>query len=205
MEIFSQAELCILRKLNSPKKIQDFLETIPINFDYRKDTCLSPRMVLRKNKAHCIEGAVLAAACLELHGQKPLIMDLSTTKNDFDHVLALFRQHSCWGAITKTNHAVLRYREPIYKTVRELAMSYFHEYFLDNGQKTMRSYSVPVDLSKIKTDWRTAEGRDVWEIAEALVKAKHIPVLNRKQVAGLRKADPIERKAGKLVNWKYRK
>jgi hypothetical protein len=93
-----------------------------------------------------MEGALLAAAILEFHGQKPLLMDLRSASEDLDHVVALFRQFGCWGAISKTNHAVLRYREPIYKTVRELAMSYFHEYFLDNGKKTLRAYSIPVDV-----------------------------------------------------------
>jgi hypothetical protein len=93
-----------------------------------------------------MEGALLAAAILEFHGHKPLLLDLRSTNDDLDHVVALFKQFGCWGAISKTNHVVLRYREPVYKTLRELAMSYFHEYFLDNGKKTLREYSVPFDL-----------------------------------------------------------
>src|SRR3989338_1352163 len=128
----SKEELSILRKLNTPRKIQDFLNKVPINFEEEGETCHSPRTLLKKNKAHCVEGAMFAALALKLQGHKPLILDLATTKEDYDHVVAIFRENGCWGAISKTNHAVLRYREPVYRTIRELVMSYFHEYFMDD-------------------------------------------------------------------------
>lgn len=191
----------MFRKLRTPRKIQDFLNTLRINFEERGETCSSPRTVLRRGSAHCMEGAMLAAAVLRIHGHPPLLVDLKATPDDFDHVLAVFKQHSCWGAITKTNHAVLRYREPVYRTIRELAMSFFHEYFDDDGKKNLRSFSMPVNLARFdRLNWMTA-AEDLWEIPEYLDAVRHYPMLNLAQRAGLRRADPIEIKAGKLVEW----
>lgn len=192
----------ILRGLKTPKKIQDFLNEIPINFEEKGDTCFSPRMVLKQRKAHCIEGAMVAALALRLQGKKPLVVDLTSSKKDFDHVICVFKEDGKWGAISKTNHAVLRYREPVYKDIRELVMSFFHEYFDDNGKKTLRSFSMPVDLSRFDhLNWAAAE-EDVWFVADFLADVKHYPILTRSQIAGLRKADPIEIEAGKLTEWK---
>lgn len=198
----SAAELRVLQKLNTPKNIQDFLDTIPMNHEPEGDTCLSPRRVLRERRAHCIEGAMLAALALRVHKRPALLMDLKATNNDFDHVVTLFQEDGCYGAISKTNHGVLRYREPVYRTLRELAMSYFHEYFLnDSGKKTLRSYSVPVDLSRFDAiGWMTNE-EDVWEIPMALEDARHIPLLTPKHIRNLRAADRIERKMGKIIEW----
>src|SRR3989344_8107116 len=134
---YSKGEIELFRKLDSPQKIQDYLNSIPFNFQVKKVTFMSPRLVLKNKKAHCVEGAMLASAILEFHGWKPLILDLRSTEKpyDYDHVVSVFKLNGCFGAISKTNHAVLRFREPVYKSVRELAMSYFHEYFLDNGRK----------------------------------------------------------------------
>lgn len=199
---FNKEELRILNRLKNPRKIQDFLNELRINFEENGDTCMSPRMVLRTNKAHCMEGALLAAVALRMHGHKPLVVDMTSTRKDFDHVIAVFRKNGHWGAISKTNHAVLRYREPVYKTIRELVMSFFHEYFNDNGIKTLRSYAGPVDLSRFdKKAWMTAE-EDVWYIPEYLADIRHKKILSIKQVLGLRKADEIEIKAGKLVEFK---
>jgi hypothetical protein len=199
---FNETEIKVLNKLNSPQKIQDYLNKLPINFEEDGGTARSPRQVLKLRKAHCIEGALLAAVALWYHGQKPLLLDLVTTKNDDDHVVALFKQNGCWGAISKTNHAVLRYREPVYKTVRELAMSYFHEYFKDTGQKTLRKFSRPYDLSKIKNkDWLIS-GEDLWEINNALDDYFHYDILTPKQIKKLRPAEMIEVEAGKLVEWR---
>src|SRR3989344_5359129 len=189
-------ELDLFRKFNTPQKIQDFLENVPINFDHRRDTCVSPRVMLRKNKAHCIEGAFFAAAVLWFHGNKPLLMDIQATDDDYDHVVALFRKDGRWGAISKTNHAVLRYREPVYKNIRELAMSYFHEYFDDKGKKNMRAYSEPFNLARLGTDWITSE-KDLWHIAEALDDSPHHKILTRGMIATLRRADEVEIKDGK--------
>lgn len=198
---FNDQELRILHKLSTPQKIQDYLNKLPINFEEQGDTARSPREVLRLQTAHCMEGALLAAVALWYHGQKPLLLDLVTTKNDDDHVVALFKQNGRWGAISKTNHAVLRYREPVYTTVRELAMSYFHEYFKDSGQKTLRKFSRPFDLSKITDRSWMVSREDLWEINNALEDSFHYNILSPKQVRRLRKAEPIEIAAGKLVEW----
>ncbi|MBI2057456.1 MAG: hypothetical protein HYT63_00510 [Candidatus Yanofskybacteria bacterium] len=198
-------ELVIFYRLSTPKKIQDFLEKLPINFEKKGDTCMSPRRILREKKAHCMEGALFAATALWFHGQKPLLLDLKSVDHDFDHVVALFKNPPAgggkWGAISKTNHAVLRYREPVYRDVRELAMSFFHEYFTDDGKKTMRSFSRPFNLQKFGYNWITSE-KDLWEIADALDASKHYPILTKKTLAGLRKADLVEIKAGKITQWK---
>ena len=160
-------------------------------------------MVLKNNKCHCIEGAILAALILRVNGYTPLILDFETTHNDEDHVVALFKKDNHWGAISKTNHAILRFREPVYKSIRELAMSYFNEYYLfSNGKKTLRKYSSPVNLKKFdKLGWMTTE-EEVWDIANYMADAKHHNMLNKKQIMGLRKADKIEIEAGKITEWK---
>ncbi|HVY67979.1 MAG TPA: hypothetical protein VHA30_03755 [Patescibacteria group bacterium] len=200
---YEPEEIKLFKKLNSAAKIQDFLETLRANFEKRGETCMSPRRVVRTGMAHCMEGALLAAAVLEFHGHKPLVVDLRSAKpHDDDHVVAVFRQFGCWGAVSKTNHAVLRYREPVYKTLRELVMSYFHEYFLDNGKKTLREYSLPFNVRRFdRLRWRTSE-RDLFEIPEALDAARHFPVASPAQMRNFRKADPIEIAAGKLVQHK---
>ncbi|PIN87993.1 hypothetical protein COV12_00845 [Candidatus Woesearchaeota archaeon CG10_big_fil_rev_8_21_14_0_10_32_24] len=195
-------ELEVLRKLNTPVKIQNFIDKLKINFEEDGDTCFSPKTVLKKNKCHCAEGAILAALALRVNGYPPLVVDLTSSKNDFDHVVAVFKKNKKWGAISKTNHAVLRYREPVYNSIRELVMSYFHEYFNDDGRKTLRSFSNPVNLSRFdRFGWMNTEG-DVYYIMDYLVSVKHFPILTRKQIFNLRKADEIEIKAGRLVEWK---
>lgn len=195
-------EVKILKQLNTSSKIQDFINKVPMNFETRGETCFSPRMVLKENKAHCMEGALFAAAVLRLQGQKPLVMDLEATKKDFDHVIALFQRNRHWGAISKTNHAVLRYREPVYKSIRELAMSFFHEYFDDNGKKNLRSYSLPVNLARFDNINWIASDEHLWEIPEYLASIKHFPILTRSQIFQLRKADKVELDAGDVIEWK---
>ncbi len=202
MHGLTKEELRLLRGLDSPGKIQDYLDFIPINREPGGDTCLSPRRVIRERRAHCIEGAMLAALAFRLQGQKPLVLDLTSSARDFDHVVALFKRHDCWGAVSKTNHAVLRYREPVYRTLRELVLSYFHEYFDSHGVKTLRSYSSPIDLSRFDgLDWATNE-EDNWFIAEHLADVRHFPLLTRPQIATLRKAHPTEIQAGEIEEWK---
>jgi hypothetical protein len=139
----SKEETLLFKKLKTPGTIQDYLDSLPSNFERRGETSRSPRLVLAHKEAHCFEGALFAAAVLWYHGKKPLLLDLKTGRGDFDHVVTLFKTNGYWGAISKTNHAVLRFRDPLYKTIRELALSYAHEYFLDNGKKTLLSYSRP--------------------------------------------------------------
>ncbi|MBI4437983.1 hypothetical protein HY631_03485 [Candidatus Uhrbacteria bacterium] len=201
---FTKEEFRILKSLKTPKRIQDFLDALSINFEETGDTCLSPRRVLRERHAHCIEGAMLAALALRLQGARPLLMDLASAHGDQDHVVALFQERGRWGAISKTNHAVLRYREPVYATVRELALSFFHEYFLHNGKKTLRAFSAPVDLSRFdRRGWMTDEA-DLWYIVRALDDAPHTQILHPGQARRLRHADPVEIEAGKITEWKKR-
>ena len=198
----SKTEFAILKKLSTPQKIQDFLETLPFNFEEDGDTYMSPRRVLREKKAHCIEGAMLAALALWIHGEKPLILDLKAHTSDVDHVVTLFKQNGYWGAISKTNHGVLRFRDPIYKTVRELALSYFHEYFLNTtGKKTLQGYSRPLNLKRFGTEWITTE-EDLWIIADALDDTVHFPFIPQKNKALIRKATKVEREAGNITEWK---
>jgi len=131
-----------------------------------------------------------------------LIVDLESSKDDFDHVIAVFQHKGHWGAISKTNHAVLRYRDPIYNSVRELVMSYFHEYFDEKGRKTLRCYTEPVDLSRFdERGWMTAK-ENVWYIPEHLVEVPHLPLLTRSQIKLLKKPDLVEMKYGEIVEWK---
>lgn len=192
----------ILKKLDTPKKIQDFLDTLPRNFDEEGHICLSPLSILREKRCHCVEGAILAALALRIQGKEPLLLDLTATKDDLDHVVALFRQYGRWGAISKTNHAVLRYREPVYRTIRELAMSYFHEYTDDRGRKTLRSFSLPVNLKRFDREgWMTTR-EDIYYIPQYLAEVKHFKIMDRKQIRNLRRADKIEIEAGKILEWK---
>lgn len=193
-------DFTVFKKLNSPAKVQDFVDEIPINFELDGETCYSPLTALKNNKAHCMEGALLAAAAFWHNGQRPLLLDLKTRKDD-DHVVTLFKENGRWGAVSKTNHAVLRYRDPIYKTVRELALSYFNEYFLDNGKKTMRSYSAPFSLFQYDDDWLVSK-RDVWRIPEELDVSRHFKIFPDGFSRRLRPADPIEIKTGEFTQWK---
>lgn len=217
MQRYSQAEIQIFKQLDSPKKIQGFINKLKINFEEKGETVYSPRLVLKYKQAHCMEGAMLAAAVLEFHGQTPLLMDLRSVNDDFDHVVAVFKQFNCFGAISKTNHAVLRYREPVYRTVRELALSYFHEYFDDSGKKTLREYSRLLDLRAFDKpallaslgqkkyqpgdNWRIASD-NLFYIPEYLDAIRHRKIMNKAQIKNLRPADKIEIKAGKLVEYK---
>lgn len=201
----STAERRVLAKLSTPKKIQNFLDTLPIHFVKKGEGIFSPRTVLQKKKAHCMEGAVLAAAALAYHGARPLLMDFQTTQEDEDHVLAVFKQGGHWGAISKTNHPVLRWRDPVYRSVRELAMSYFHEYFMwqksEDGRKTLRTYSKPFDLRTYTPErWAAAEKNLDW-LAEVLDASPHYPIVPKKTLRALRPASKIEMRAMRLCEW----
>lgn len=197
----SKEEWKVLESLSTPAKIQDFLNKMPFNFEKHGETHASVSLTLKRNRAHCFEGALLAAAAVWIQGQKPLILDLVTIRPDFDHVVTLFKQDGFWGAISKTNHAVLRYREPIYKDVRELVMSYFNEYYLGDGRKTLRKYSEPFDLSKEGTYWLTTK-ENLAALAHKLDNSKHIDILTHKQIRNLRKAERIEVDASALTEHK---
>jgi hypothetical protein len=200
-KILSKDEIKIFEKYKTPAKIQDFINTIPMRSDSFEPIVRSPREVIYVGKASCIEGAMLACAMLAYHGYSTSLLDLKVdAKNniDCDHVVAIFKIDKHFGAISKTTHSVLRYREPVYSSIRELAMSYFHEYFLDDGTKTLRSFSTKFPLlKKYKTNWIT-EKNDLYEIACELDNSPHTQILTQKTICSLRKADPIEIKAGGL-------
>lgn len=190
-----------LRMLRTPSRIQDFLDALPINHEKTGETCLSPLLVLQERKAHCLEGALLAAAACALSGERPLLMNLKTSRGDDDHAVALVRRDGYWGAISKTNHAVLRYRDPIYKTLRELALSYFHEYFLgSNGRKTLKAYSRPLNLNRFGTSWMTST-ESLWDIAYALADAPHFSIAPPAVLRGARRASGFERSALEPSEW----
>jgi len=202
-ELLTPAENAVFKKLDSPARIQDFLDSLPINFELHGETYMSPRRVLRTRTAHCFEGALAAAAALAYHGKKPLLLDLRTSADDEDHVITLYRENGCWGAISKTNHPVLRYRDAVYKTPRELVMSYFHEYFMSkNGKKTLREYSNPFDLSQYKlSSWLITEADLHW-LVEALDEAPHLNVASQNALRKLRPASALEIKATDQKEWK---
>jgi len=190
-------EFNTLRRLNTPEKIQRFLDAIPYNKEPRGPTCRSPRRVLRDRTAHCLEGALLAAAALRIQGRPPLLLDLEAVRDD-DHVLAIFRQHGLWGAIAKSNYAGLRFREPVYRNLRELVISYFEHYYNLSGEKTLRRYSRPVNLARFDTlEWMTAE-RDLWEIPEYLQRIAHRSLLPRQVEQRLNRVDARLMAAGLL-------
>jgi hypothetical protein len=198
---FTGKEKTILSNLNTPAKAQNFLNNLRFNFEEKGETLKSPILTLREKKAHCFEGALLGAYILSLHGFTPYVLHLKTIKEDYDHVIALFKVGKFWGALSKTNHAVLRYREPIYKNIRELVMSYFHEYFLDDGKKTLREYSALLNLNTLKGGWEVSEN-DLWYIDKKLDKIKHYEIMPKSHAKKLRKAEKIEIKAGKIKEYK---
>ena len=194
-------EFALLTRLGSPQRIQSWLNAITINHELDGETVLSAREVLRQRRAHCIEGAFLAAAALWVQGEPPLVMHLDCEISDFPHVIALFRRGGAWGAISKTNGAPLRYRDPIYRTLRELSMSYFHEYFNRRGQKTLRSYSVAFDLRRLPLDmWATSE-QSCWGAHDRLVRLRHYPLITPRQEKLLARRDSFERRAAKIVEY----
>jgi hypothetical protein len=199
-DLKSYPEFRALSRLKTPAKVQDFLDTLPINHEKTVETCSSPLVTLQRGSAHCLEGALVAALAFWVNGRPPLLMDLKTTRNDIDHIVALFRVGKFWGGVTKTNHAVLRYREPIYRDLRELAASFFHEYSLPDGKKTLRSYSAVFDLRKYPHDWIFTE-EPLWDLERHIDESRHFGLVNKSQVTGLRRADAIEIRAGEIVEW----
>lgn len=200
MKSFTNEEKNFLKKLHSPALIQDYLESIPFNHEDNGETCMSVRRVMKEKKAHCLEGAMLACAALVLQKRRPLIMSIKVTTDDYDHVIALYKENGYWGAISKTNHSVLGFRDPVYITIRELAMSYFHEYFLiKNGKKTMRGYSRPISMNRFGKKWLTQE-EDLFDVALWLSDYKHFPVIKsgKEGEPVLRRASILERESADI-------
>jgi hypothetical protein len=191
---FTPLELRRLRALKTPAGVQRFLDSLP---SYLADTAWSPRKVLRERTAHCLEGAIFGAAALRVLGFPPLLWDLEAD-NDTDHVLAIFKVRGCWGAVAKSNFTGCRYREPVYRTLRELAMSYFNIYFNLRSERTLRRYSQPVNLSRFdRRHWMTSE-RSVWFIAEYLCTIPHTRLLTPLQSRKLTRIDKRTRAAEML-------
>ena len=189
-------ETAIFRQLSTPEKIQDFLTLMPSNAELAGDTCFSARMALRENCCHCIEAAFIAAAALLLHGRPALLMDFQAAGDD-DHVLALFRRGRHWGAISKSNSIWLRWREPVYASPRELAMSYFHEY-VNGERKTLRRVSRPFDIGAYDPGcWLTAE-EGCWDMAAEINTSPHVPLTSAKQARRLKPRDAFEVETGNL-------
>lgn len=195
-------EFLILSKLNTPEKIQTFLDRIPSNAEKGGETCMSPKRVLREHRAHCIEGAFLACVCFMLTGRKPLIVSLKVKKPDDDHIVVLFKENGYYGALSKTNHPVLRYRDPVYRSVRELVMSYFHESFLyATGEKTLIGHTKPINMKRFGMKWVTAE-EDLWDIAEKIYDTPIISIVPEKNKRHIRNAQPFDMKSLNVQEWK---
>lgn len=192
-----------LRALRTPERIQELLDGLAYNKETSGETCRSARRVLRDRTAHCLEGALLAAAARELAGEPPLLLDLVAVRDD-DHVLALHRRNGRWGAMAKSNYTGLRFREAIHRTVRELAVTYFEGYFNLDGEKTLRSFSRPFDLRSLDhprsggpLDWRTGE-EELFGIGEILDARRHEPILSAGDERRLARVTPLMQAAGEL-------
>jgi hypothetical protein len=193
----TRLEFSALKGLNTPEKIQRYIDELPYNKERDGETCRSPRRVLRDQTAHCFEAALVAAAALRVNGHPPLLVDLEAARDD-DHVLAVFKQRDHWGALAKSNYAGLRFREPAYRTIRELVMSYFEHYYNLDGEKTLRRFSSPLDLGRFDAiGWMTAE-EDLWPMSEYLLALRHYPILTAAMVRNLRKVDRRLYEAGKV-------
>src|SRR5437870_708253 len=173
----NKQELALYRRLTTPEKIQKYLDDLPYNKERDGETCRGPRRVIRHKTAHCFEAALFGAAALRMNGYPPLILDLEAVRDD-DHVIAIYRTNGCWGSIGKSNYAGLRFRSPVYRTLRELALSFFEHYYNLKGEKTLRAYSRPVNLSRFDgIDWMTSE-EPLWAIPEYLCEIKHTPIFH---------------------------
>jgi hypothetical protein len=188
----SPQNLRVLRALKTPAQIQKFIDALPYQY---ANTAWSPQRVLRERKGHCMEGALVAAAALRVNGYPPLLMDLESVQDD-DHVVALYREHGLWGGIAKSNFAGLRFRSPIYRTLRELALSYFDHYYNLRGERTLRTYAGPVNLERLDNQhWMTSE-KNVWCVAEALIAARHYALFPDKIARRLPRLDRRSFEAG---------
>lgn len=174
----TRVEIAALRRLSTPGKVQAFLDGLEYNLEKDGETLRSPRRVLRDRTAHCAEAAFFAAAAFRVHGRPPLVVDLEAVRDD-DHVLAVYREGPHWGAVALSKFAGLRFRSPVYRTIRELVMSYFEDYYNWDGERTLRGYSRPISLARFDgISWMTAE-EDLWDVTDHLSVAPHIPLIPR--------------------------
>ncbi|RPI18209.1 MAG: hypothetical protein EHM61_16450 [Acidobacteria bacterium] len=185
LEVWTPEERSILRELDTPAKIQCFLDSIRYSTDpvYR-----SPRSVLRDRKAHCLDGALFAAAALRLIGHPPRIVDMKAVRDD-DHLLAIFKRKGRFGAVAKSNFVGLRFREPIYRSLRELVISYFDSYYNLEREKTLRGYTVPLDLTAFdELSWMTSDD----ELEKIADKLDHIPSFELLDEEMVRELSPVD-------------
>ena len=194
-------EFARLERLGTPQQIQAFINAIPANHEVGGETILSVREVLRQRRAHCIEGAFVAACALWIHGEPPLVMHMECSPTDYPHVVALYRRGRAWGAISKANGAVLRFRDPVYRSLRELAMSYFHEYSDRRGRKTLRSHSGAFDLRHIDPESWVTRPTACREIDGQLAALRHYPLLSPAQERLLAPRDAFERAVARVVQY----
>ena len=185
---FTKEQLSLLRRLDTPRRVQDFLDYDLVYNDDKPDTCFSPLEVLRRGRAHCLEGAMLAAAAFLFHGRPPLLLDLRANARDDDHVIAPFREKGRWGAVALSRFCGLRYREPVYRSTAELCRSYFDFYYNNRGEKTLREFSVPLDAGRLKAEWLYSD-RNVFFVSRRLDAARHYKILGALREEKLRKAD----------------
>jgi hypothetical protein len=198
-DLLTPAERRLFARLDAPQKIQDWLDRLPVNFEPDGDTVMSPRRMLQARAAHCAEGALFAAAVMMFHRKPVWLVDLRARPTDHDHVVAVFRERGLWGAISKTNHSILRWRDPIYKSVRELAMSYAHEYCLPSGAKSLLAFSRPFSLARYApARWVTADDELHW-LMDALDNSPHEDVAPKR--VKLRRSAKIEIEAQGLTEW----
>ena len=198
-DLLTPAERRLFARLDTPHKIQDFLDRLPVNFEPDGDTIMSPRRMLQTKVAHCAEGALFAAAVLMFHRRPVWLLDLRARPTDHDHVIAVFKQHGRFGALSKTNHSILRWRDPIYKTVRELAVSYAHEYCLPSGQKSLLAFSRPFSLARYAPSRWVTTAEDLHWLMEALDASPHEPVAPKH--SRQRSSTKLEIVAQNMVEW----
>ncbi len=191
----ARAEVALLRRLSTPDKVQRYLDDLTYNLEKGGDTVRSPRRVMRDRTAHCAEGAFFAAAAFRVNGRPPIIVDLEAD-NDDDHVLAVYRERGLWGSVATSKFSGLRFRAPVYRTIRELVMSYFEDYFNWDGDRTLRAYSRPLSLARFdRINWMTAE-EDLWPVVEWLSVAHHTPLVGRAVANRLPRVDRRSYQAG---------
>jgi hypothetical protein len=191
----SEPERQILDQLTSPIKIQNFLDDLTYSADtfYR-----CPLRVFRDRTAHCFDGALFAAATLRRIGHPPLILDMIPNDRDDDHLLALCKHGRHWGSVAKSNFVGLRFREPIHRTLRELVMSYFEQYYNVAGEKTLRGFTVPLNLKSFdKWSWMTSDD-NLDRIAKRLDAIRRTDILAPSMIDTLSKIDERSYKAGML-------
>src|ERR1035437_8191456 len=199
--LLTPAEHRVFARLDTPQKIQTFLDRLPANFELAGDTAMSPRRMLQTRMAHCSEGAIFAAAALAYHGKPAWLMDIQALPSDQDHIVALFKERGHWGAISKTNHAIQRWRDPIYRSPRELAMTYAHEYCLPGGKKSMLAFSKPFSLARFSPKRWVIAPDDLDWLLDDLDTSPHLPVAPKHAIRRRRRSSQVELFSQLVLEW----